>query len=740
MKCVKCAHFENDIRDDHSIRSFREKKNRTLRMSEFTRRLFEQLACKYQTTMEALQRVNRKAFIFQHEYNRLIRSKSRQEERGNLFGLWTTDCEPIIHIISGPICCSERNQYGLHTEDIVRKSFPLAHIGNWRYSDSQSQHSQRDPLQLKDRQCLHKLKPNFLHVSVTESPFRVSINDAESEIVILPNESPFRRMHEIEQITADGDNEDSSTEPTRSTSSQGNSEDSDFDHSEVMKQPLGTKGFQKAFIFRKDYHMILSKATQEKRGNLFGLWTNDDEPVIHVISGPNCCPRSDSHLTDILSKDSPLTHIGNWRYGSASAPRAQRNLTHQIDELWCVHSQKPKFLDVTVLKSEILLQSVNGRERKLEVLSAESPLKYMSGIKRITIEGQKQDSDTEQAIEGIKYLSLAKGRETFNFPEDEDAQAINIDDFNRRRRSHEGPMHLGTQRFQSEFSVNRHDFKVFMFEEDHQMMTDLVLKYPSLETGGDLFGLWTTKGNAVLQVVLGPGQNCKRTGVSFYQDISYLQQNGELLTEDYMLCHIGEWHSHHQLRLFQPSGGDSSTVIRNYPRGACGFLLIIANILSPREVELSPYLYTKTSSHGFDQKGELVILRARNAFKSIRRLKEKLDRGKELYTYSQDGLHRYSDYLPNCHETRKYPYQSGQIIKPLLQTREYTARHHKPKQTLRDSRQYQPTPKLWTYKHLPQSGKTRSLTSASRNIRARVNKRKSAKRQNELHNRPKWRP
>ena len=111
-------------------------------------------------------------------------------------------------------------------------------------------------------------------------------------------------------------------------------------------------------------------------------------------------------------------------------------------------------------------------------------------------------------------------------------------------------------------------FHVNMFEEDIQMMKELVKLHPEKETGGNLFGLWNNDEEPVLHVVLGPAIGCTRTEVSFYQSIPYLERVGRLLTERFLLCHIGEWHSHHKLRLSEPSSGDSSTVIRNFPRGA----------------------------------------------------------------------------------------------------------------------------------------------------------------------------
>jgi len=103
--------------------------------------------------------------------------------------------------------------------------------------------------------------------------------------------------------------------------------------------------------------------------------------------------------------------------------------------------------------------------------------------------------------------------------------------------------------------------------------------------------------------------------VSFYQSIPYLERVGGLLTKDFQLCHIGEWHSHHRPRLSVPSSGDSSTVIRNYPRGTCGFLLIIANILQNGQVSLSPYLY-KEGQRNYE-KGEINKLPGRSPFRKV---------------------------------------------------------------------------------------------------------------------------
>ena len=475
---------------------------------------------------------------------------------------------------------------------------------------------------------------------------------------------------------------------------------------------------KKTFIFEEDYHMLVKRITQEEQGNLFGLWTTDGEPVIYLVCPLICAIKPHSQTEDdILSKNLPLTHIGNWRYNDVSS----RNRCH--------HQFKPraKFLNVMVSKTELQSVLEDGRRRQIKVITGRSPFTNVTGFKTITIKGQQEDVDTDLA-RGMKHLlsteaTPGKRKELFISPNLQNP-------ITTRSASQESPVYLGANGFQRDFAPNLEDFKIFMFEEDYEMMQNLVLRYPHLETGGDLFGLWTTEGNAVLHVVLGPGQNCKRTGVSFYQDIPYLKENGELLTQDYMLCHIGEWHSHHQLHLFQPSGGDSSTVIRNYPRGVCGFLLIIANILSSHEVRLSPYLYTKSSSYSFDKAGKIVLLTGPNAFKRIYEIRDKAERGKEIHTYSQGGQFN-SEYVTDLKEFRRYPIQTVTNRMKCFPSdrRRYT--HHY------TSKPYE----LTTSKAMFSSSYQHDSVSVpfSRGISAGRNQRKRAKSSTGVRDRPPWR-
>ena len=68
--------------------------------------------------------------------------------------------------------------------------------------------------------------------------------------------------------------------------------------------------------------------------------------------------------------------------------------------------------------------------------------------------------------------------------------------------------------------------KVFMYECELNFLKWLVLQKPNIETGGDLFGLWQDERTAVVQFILGPGEECRRTAISFYQDVNYLKKVG----------------------------------------------------------------------------------------------------------------------------------------------------------------------------------------------------------------------
>lgn len=119
---------------------------------------------------------------------------------------------------------------------------------------------------------------------------------------------------------------------------------------------------------------------------------------------------------------------------------------------------------------------------------------------------------------------------------------------------------------------------VVIYQSELDYISRCILDYTDIETGGQLFGFWTSRGTPVVVYTIGPGKNAQHNPTSFVQDQNYLQTIGLELHRRYRLQHIGEWHSHHQLGLTHPSGGDINTM--QYGVGKPGFprlLLCIGN-------------------------------------------------------------------------------------------------------------------------------------------------------------------
>lgn len=120
--------------------------------------------------------------------------------------------------------------------------------------------------------------------------------------------------------------------------------------------------------------------------------------------------------------------------------------------------------------------------------------------------------------------------------------------------------------------------KAIIFKSEMDFISRCILDYPSIETGGQMFGFYTEAGTPVVLYAIGPGRNANHQVAFFNQDIEYLTKMGEKLKGYFGLHHIGEWHSHHQLGLARPSGHDASTMINTIREKGLGrFLLCIGN-------------------------------------------------------------------------------------------------------------------------------------------------------------------
>jgi len=154
--------------------------------------------------------------------------------------------------------------------------------------------------------------------------------------------------------------------------------------------------------------------------------------------------------------------------------------------------------------------------------------------------------------------------------------------------------------------ISRGD-KALIYEGELEIMARFVTDYPSIETGGDLFGFWTHTGSPVIEYVLGPGETAEHEGTAFYQESSFLKSAGAILHDLHGLQHVGTWHSHHRLGLTVPSNGDSNTMQRALDKnGFNAWLLTICNFADKSDrVEMRAYLY---HAHGGGERRQLTWL------------------------------------------------------------------------------------------------------------------------------------
>lgn len=136
--------------------------------------------------------------------------------------------------------------------------------------------------------------------------------------------------------------------------------------------------------------------------------------------------------------------------------------------------------------------------------------------------------------------------------------------------------------------------QALIYQTELDYISKCILDYPDIETGGDLFGFWTHTGKPVVQYVIGPGQNCYRTGAFFQQDLDYLVSMGNYLNKNHGLQHIGSWHSHHKLELAIPSRHDEETMVKSIKNNQLNkFLMILGNIPKDNLTTINGYLFEK---------------------------------------------------------------------------------------------------------------------------------------------------
>ena len=350
-------------------------------------------------------------------------------------------------------------------------------------------------------------------------------------------------------------------------------------------------------IYEEDYKelcaWVLRKPHIETGGDLFGLWANKYSAVIQLVLGPGkrCRRTSTSFYQDVnylekvgmhLTQKEGICHIGEWhshhQLGLARPSGGDENtvwnnmptdnLTRFVIFIANIdHSGQSYSVNVGCFLFEI---DGNGKQLpvlpgKFQILNQESPFSGKLEVKKFKRAGEEEKKGDEFKVD-IQDLTLTEERNSLSV-------SIKLKTRTYGQRSE-------TSRWLAfGASEDIREFNVVIYENDYKELCAWVLRKPHIETGGDLFGLWANKYSAVIQLVLGPGKGCRRTPTSFYQDVTYLEKVGMHLTQKEGICHIGEWHSHHQLGLARPSGGDENTVWNNMPTdNLTRFVIFIANI------------------------------------------------------------------------------------------------------------------------------------------------------------------
>ncbi|XP_015751493.1 PREDICTED: uncharacterized protein LOC107331429 isoform X3 [Acropora digitifera] len=330
-------------------------------------------------------------------------------------------------------------------------------------------------------------------------------------------------------------------------------------------------------IYEKDFRelcaYVLMKPEIETGGDLFGLWHDEHRAVIQVALGPGkeCMRTTASFYQDVnylanvgtyLTEKEGLCHIGEWhshhqlglaKPSSGDKATVWNNMpTYQLSRFVLFIANIEASDETFKVNFRCFLFEIDNNGYQLPVLPGEVKILHSQNPF-----SQKNEVRLER-INGAE-IQLQRRYET----------NVDINDLELGEENPGTPFVIMQKRY----------FEVLIYEEDYKEMCAHVLRKPNIETGGDLFGLWQDERKAVVQLALGPGKGCRRTSTSFYQDVEYLAKVGSYLTEKEGVCHIGEWHSHHQLGLARPSGGDEGTVWRNMPTYQLSrFVIFIANI------------------------------------------------------------------------------------------------------------------------------------------------------------------
>ncbi len=172
------------------------------------------------------------------------------------------------------------------------------------------------------------------------------------------------------------------------------------------------------------------------------------------------------------------------------------------------------------------------------------------------------------------------------------------------------------------------DDKIIIYQSELDYLSRCILEYPHIETGGNLFGLWTPFGIPFIQYVVGPGPKAMHNPTHFRQDFRFLDKNADFLVDEHALHHIGSWHSHHSLGLSEPSHGDTESTFSGMRECSLpSFILLIGNYRHGKST-VNAFRYF---SNGTMMKLNWVVLNGTSPIREV------YDKAHPEYVYSPSG-------------------------------------------------------------------------------------------------------
>jgi hypothetical protein len=99
-------------------------------------------------------------------------------------------------------------------------------------------------------------------------------------------------------------------------------------------------------------------------------------------------------------------------------------------------------------------------------------------------------------------------------------------------------------------------YRVRVYESELRVIGDETLRFPRIETGGNLFGSLTHGGTPVVWLATRPGGKFSRRETSVELDHRLHRDIEAMAWRQFGIQSLGMWHSHHQIGLYEPSEGD----------------------------------------------------------------------------------------------------------------------------------------------------------------------------------------